>query len=155
MADKGDQEATLALLERLELTSGGRLLWRILLSRCAILEKPSFLERCIENGFGSHHFDTMLQCLSYSKEETFSGEFLDGLISRLGNAGLAFDGLKQTLDYLYSNELKASPHVLLAYLECAQQAIEIGREFDTFPKTVEYFLSDSGIHQAVPKARND
>ena len=153
---KTSESATIAhLLDRLELTSGGQLLWRNVLSRCATLENSSFLEDCIDHGFNHKHFIILLECLTYSKTERFSGETLTLLIARLDDARSVYDGLRQTLEYLDEHELKANPSAIIAYLECVQEAIEMGREVDTFTQTVTHFLTSSGIHQAVPKTRND
>ena len=155
MSKTSEQETIAHLLERLELTSGSRLLWRNVILRCATLENPNFLENCILHGFNHKHFNTLLECLTYSKPERFSGEMLTQLIERLNCAQTVYDGLRQTLEYLDQHQLKAKPSALLAYLECVQQAIEMGREVDTFTQTVAHFLTSFGIHQAVPKTRND
>lgn len=155
MRKTSEPETIEHLLERLKLTSGSQLLWRNVLSRCASLEKSSFLEDCIEHDFNHKHFNTLLECLTYSKTETFSGELLTSLIERLESARPVYDGLRQSLEYLDEHQLKANPSALLAYLECVQQAIEMGREVDTFTQTVRHFLTSFGIHQAVPKTRND
>ena len=155
MSKPSESETIANLLERIELTSGSQLLWRNVLSRCASLETSSFLENCIDHGFNHKHFSTLLESLTYSKAETFSGEMLTSLIKRLESAQPVYDGLRQTLEYLDAHQLKASPSALLAYLECVQQAIEMGREVDSFSQTLAHFLANSGIHQAVPKTRND
>ena len=155
MRKTSESETIAHLLERLDLTSGAQLLWRNVLSRCASIESSSFLEACIEHGFNHQHFNTLLDCLTYSKSERFSGEIMASLIERLENSQPVYDGLRQTLEYLDKHQLKANPSALLAYLECVQQAIEMGREVDTFTQTVKHFLTSFGIHQAVPKTRND
>ena len=155
MSKVSESETIAYLLARLEFNSGAKLVWHNVLSRCASRESSSFLEACIDHGFNLQHFNTLLECLTYSKAERFSGETLTSLIKRLETAQPVYDGLRQTLEYLDEHQLKASPSSLLAYLECVQQAIEMGREVDTFPKTVTHFLTSFGIHQAVPKTRND
>ena len=86
MRKTSESETIAHLLERLELTSGSQLLWRNVFHGALHSKTSSFLEDCIEHGFNHKHFNTLLECLTYSKSETFSGETLASLIERLESA---------------------------------------------------------------------
>lgn len=143
------------LLDKLQLTAGERMLWSSLLHRCLSQESQSFINACIENGFDRSHFRTMVDCLSFGLSQTFSGVALDNLLARANSEQEVFLSIAKTLRYLQKRQLKAEPVALIAYLECAQQSIELGRESGSLLDTVQSYLNSAGIHEAVPSLQSD
>ena len=91
---------------------------------------------------------------TYSKSETFSGDLLASLIERLESARPVYDGLRQSLEYLDEHQLKANQarYSLISSarskrLKWVERSIPLPKQSGT--------SSCFGIHQAVPKTRND
>ena len=143
------------LLDQLQLTAGERMLWSSLLHRCLSQEPRPFLDACLEHGFGRSHFETLVDCMVFGVSQTFSGTALDNLLDRANSENEVFLSLAETLLYLQKNQLKAEPVALIAYLECAQQSIELGRESGNLLDTVRSYLNSAGIHEAVPSHQSD
>lgn len=133
----------------IEVSPGERVLWTSLLSRCLSRETNTFVHTCLQYHFGRKHFETIVRCLEFRDAEAFSGEALNNLVNRVTHPKAVYQSLKATLVYLQAHKLRAAPTAIIAYLECAQQSIEMGRESTNLLETIDHYLKTAGMHDAV------
>ena len=138
-----------AFIKRIEVSPGERVLWSSLLSRCLYRETNTLVYTCLQSHFGRKHFETMVRCLEFGGAEAFSGDALNNLVNRVAHPKAVYQSLKAALEYLQAHKLRAAPTAIIAYLECAQQSIEMGRESTNLLETVEHYLKTAGMYDAV------
>lgn len=137
------------LVESIRPVAGERILWKTALERCLSKETPEFIRECINFGFSRHEMEAMSRCLVFAKQETFTGERYHRLRQRAGGPSEVMSGIQRLLQYLVQHLRKARPSDLLAYLECAQEFIELGRENGTLPDVIDSFLENDGIQSST------